>query len=97
MADRQTHRAQHVGLPPRVFLYTLDQIALMLSVSQQQVELGYIFFEGRTDGIPQRDEMIARNIAPRDAKPEWRVAENDFVRWLKLKGFRFHESGWATR
>lgn len=82
-----------VGLPPRVFLFTLDQIAFMLNISERAVAQTYTYFEGRSIGTRTRDRMIARNIAPDDRAPDWRVAEREFVRWMKLKGFRYYERG----
>jgi hypothetical protein len=39
--------------------------------------------------------MLARDISPDDAeRPDWRVSEKDFVRWLRFKGFRYHERGY---
>lgn len=83
-----------VGLPPRPFLYTFDQIAQILSVGVAAVGRSYIFYEGRSTGARPRDRMIARNIAAPTDKPEWRVAEGELVRWMKVKGFRYHERGW---
>ncbi|HEY6021724.1 MAG TPA: hypothetical protein VIY48_18200 [Candidatus Paceibacterota bacterium] len=85
--------APKIGLPPRVFLYTLDQIALMLDLPVQTVTTSYIYFEGRSIGRKGNELMIARNIAPDDQKPEWRVPEREFVRWMKTKGFRYYERG----
>lgn len=53
----------------------------------------YLYFEGRSIGARRRDLMIARNIAPPDQDPEWRVTEREFVRWMKTKGFRYYETG----
>lgn len=86
-------RGDKIGLPPRVFLYTLDQIAVMLDVSEVQLGRAYIFFEGRSIGRRQVSLMTARNIAPADDKPDWRVAEREFVRWMKVKGFRYYDRG----
>lgn len=76
-ADRE-----RLGLPPRLFLYTLDQIADMLAVSDL-AEAGMVHFEGRSPGVPQERQMIARNISPDDQPPEWRVEEREFIRWMK--------------
>lgn len=82
-----------VGIPPRVFLWTLDQIATMLNLQTRDVAARYVYFEGRSIGSRKRELMIARNIAPEDADPEWRVAERELVRWLRTKGFRYYERG----
>lgn len=85
--------APAVGMPTRVFLYTLDQLSVMLDIDPKSIELQYVYFEGRSIGTKHRHLMIARNIAPSDQKPEWRIAEREFVRWLKFKGFRHYERG----
>ena len=85
--------AESVGLPVRPFLYTIDQIALLLSVPQGVVESSYLYYEGRSSGIRSKDLISAVNIAKRHEKPEWRVAEREFVRWLRHKGFRVYETG----
>lgn len=80
-----------VGLPPRPFLYTLDQISVMLDLSLVSIRQSYIFFEGRSIGSKRKDLMIAQNIAPADQAPEWRVPEREFIRWMRTKGFRHYE------
>lgn len=80
-----------IGLPMRPFLYTLDQISTVLDIAESKVRSQYIHFEGRSIGVATRDQMIARNIAPADEKPEWRVAEQEFIRWLKRKGFKHYD------
>lgn len=88
-------QANAVGMPPRVFLYTLDQIGVMLDLNETALAR-HVYFEGRSVGARKRGYMIARNIAPPDAKPEWRIAEREFVRWMKFKGFRYYERGTAS-
>jgi hypothetical protein len=80
-----------VGLPPRPFLYTEDQIAGIIGVQANTVKTRYLWYEGREVGAADIDKMIARNIAPATDKPEWRVAEGELVRWLRRKGFKFYE------
>lgn len=67
------------NLPPRLFLYTRDQLQEMLIVKDIDV---YLHFDGRSVGTPRRDKMLARNIAPAGETPEWRVEEMEFVRWM---------------
>lgn len=86
-------QAPAVGLPVRVFLFTLDQIAVVINVSVPTVKKSYIYFEGRSIGVRHRYLMVARNIAPPDEKPDWRVAERELIRWLKFKKFRYYEVG----
>lgn len=87
--------ANAVGLPPRVFLYTLDQLGVMLDMNERQVK-DNLFYEGRDSGRRRPDLMITRNIAPQGSSPNWRVAEREFVRWMRAKGFRHYEKGGFT-
>lgn len=77
----------------RVFLYTLDQLTQILSIPEAQLMERYLFFQGRSVGIKKNDELLAVNIAPRHAPPEWRVSEKELLRWLAHKGFRVYETG----
>lgn len=88
---------EKMDVPVRVFLWTLDQIAVMLSVDLATVEKSYVFYTGRSSGMASVNLLQARNIAPPGMKPEWRVAENELKRWLKRKGFRFYEASQVTR
>jgi hypothetical protein len=85
----------NLGLPPRVFLYTLDQVASMLSYSEAALKGKMVYFDGRSTGPQPTDKLLARNIAPAGTTPEWRIAEQEFMRWLKYKGFRLYEAAWA--
>jgi hypothetical protein len=82
-----------VGMPARVFLFTLDQISVMLDISERQIKEKYLYFEGRSIGTKRRDLMIARNIAGQNDTPDWRVTEREFIRWMKVKGFKYYERG----
>lgn len=77
-----------LNLPYRPFLYTLDQIAVILSIQEVNLK-SYLFFEGRQSGRAIPDEIRVVNIAPRDAKPDWRCEERELMRWMKRKGFRY--------
>jgi hypothetical protein len=80
-----------VGLPPVIFLYTIDQIASMLNVEEKTVRLKYLYYVGRTAGAKLRAHMEAVNIAadPTD-NPDWRVSMTEFIAWLKRMGFKIH-------
>jgi hypothetical protein len=80
-----------VGLPPRPFLYTIDQLSVILDLSEAQIMKQYIYFEGRSIGTRRLNVMSARNIAPKDQKAEWRVSEREFIRWMRTMGFRYYE------
>lgn len=92
---KKRHSTQQIGLPPNVFLYTLDQIATILSLPVEEFKTkGYVFYEGRSTYIKKSSQMSARNVAPdpKDA-PVWRILDQELVRWMKLKGFRYYEAG----
>ena len=89
--DNLRKGARNVGLPPRPFLYTIDQIATILNLTEFEVNKTYIYFERRSVGTKTREQMLARNIAPRDKTPDWRVAEMELVRWMRFRGFRFYD------
>ena len=72
-------------LPPRPFLYTQDQVADLLAVTDVSA---YLFYDGRSTGTPPKDKMLARNIAPEGLPPEWRIEEQELIRWFKHTGFR---------
>lgn len=87
-------RPGEVGLPPRPFLYSLDQISTLLCIERSGLS-SHIHFEGRSVGPCRPQRMLARDIAPPGERPDWRVAESELVRWCRLKGFRLYERGWA--
>lgn len=81
---------ERMGLPLRAFMYTTDQIAYMLGDTDKHVRATMIHYEGREVTPRPHAKMLARNIAPEGEKPEWRVAENELIRWLRFKGFRIY-------
>jgi hypothetical protein len=82
-----------IGLPPRPFLYTLDQICVLIELNLFNLKRDYIYFEGRSIGIKHPSLMSARNIAEPDQPPDWRVAERELIRWMRHKGWRYYDSG----
>lgn len=89
-------RPESVGLPPRPFLYTLDQISVILNVTEDQVPR-YVYYEGRSTGPRNVKKMVARNINPdKTEKPDWRVAERELIRWMKAMGFKYYDRGVVT-
>jgi hypothetical protein len=87
--------AESVGLPVRDFLYTVDQIATLLEVGETQVYDNYLHYDGRSVGPRPKGKMIARDVSSDDdPKPEWRVTEREFIRWMKFKGYRYHTRGY---
>ena len=89
--------AAKVDLPPRIFLYTLDQVAYCVEMSVESLRRAHVHFAGRTTGYSPRGLILARNIAEPKDKPDWRVTEGELVRWLKFKGFVFSESSRLIR
>ncbi len=76
------------NLPPRPFLYTIDQLSVILNLAEVTLKDKYLYFVGRTPGVQSLDVIAARNIARFGDKPEWRVEERELIRWMKRKGFR---------
>lgn len=85
--------AKKIGLPPRTFLYTLDQLSVMLDLPEAALRKSHLYFMGRSTGTIKNDLMACTNIAATGEKPEWRVAEREFTRWMRNKGFRHYETG----
>lgn len=88
-----------VGLPIRPFLYTLDQIAHLMSVESERyfINANRVHFEGRSQGTPRRDQMLARNISPGSKAPDWRIAEQEFIRYLKYHNFKVYVRSWLVK
>lgn len=95
-ARKKDNLAVQVGLPVKTFLYTLDQIAGMLNMRQDDVMQQYIHFDNRSLGAPPSKAMRARNIARDEDTPDWRVTEGEFIRWLRLMKIRVYEHGGAV-
>ena len=87
---------EKIGIPTRVFLFTVDQISVMLDVDEKHILNTYLYFEGRSTGSRKKGLMVAINIAPPEEKPEWRIAEREFIRWMRVKGYRYYERGAFT-
>ena len=85
--------APKIGIPVRVFLFTVDQLSVMLDIDENSLRQTHLYFEGRSIGSKKKSLMVARNIAGENEKPDWRVTEREFVRWMKMKGFRYYERG----
>lgn len=83
------------NIPIRTFLYSLEQIEQMIGIPASALAQSYIYFQGRTIGIKRPWMIQARNIAGPDDIPEWRVADREFIRWLRNRGFRVIERGYV--
>lgn len=84
-----------LGLPPKPFFYTVDQIASLLSLEEDYIRRSLLHYEGRSVGPCPRDKILAINIAPEGEKPEWRVTERKLITWMRLKGVRYYERGYV--
>lgn len=82
-----------IGLPTRVFLFTIDQISVMTDIGEPTLRNHHIFYQGRSIGSRKKAMMVAINVAPPEEKPDWRITEREFIRWMRLKGFRYYERG----
>lgn len=80
----------------------MDQIAALLNLSEHTIATRYIHYQNYTFGPHKPDKMIAHNISREGAvnprastKNDWRVSEDEFMRWMKRKGFRFYDRAWT--
>lgn len=87
--------AEKIGLPIRPFLYTLDQVAGLFQVQLVNLKSNYLHYEGRHIGVRPYDKLKAHNIAPNGETPDWRITEQELVRWLRFKGFKVYTKGFA--
>jgi len=76
-----------IALPQHDFFYTIEQIALILSVEEAWLRKR-IYFAGRMPDVHVRDKLQAVNIAGADERPRWRISNRDLSRWLIRKGYR---------
>lgn len=95
MPRYNTPERDKVGMPPRVFMYTSDQIAGMLEVKEEYVKKTLFFYDVREPGLCPRSKMRAVNIAPEGETPVWRVTEREFVRFLRHRGVKIFERGYG--
>ena len=84
-----------LGLPAPVFLYTPEQIATMLAVTEKRLFADVLWLDGHELGKPPVESIRAINIAKPEDTPIWRIEEEEFVRWARVKRFRRYERGWA--
>jgi len=84
-----------IGLPPRIFLYTVDQVAQMLSLTIPYVKNTLLFYDRREPGLTPKTRLRAINIAPEGETPEWRVTERELIRYLRSRGVKFYETGYG--
>lgn len=82
---------QEVGLPPFIFLFTVDQIAGMLNIELSTLMVQYLYYAGRSSGRKASHQMDAVNIAPEDALPDWRVPAREFLQWCKRRNIKVNQ------
>jgi hypothetical protein len=82
---------KEVGLPSRIFLFTLDQVSSMLNVDEAKLRREYLYYAGRSVGRQPLRTMFAANIAPKELPAEWRVSDREFIRYCKAAGFRGYD------
>lgn len=86
-----------ITLPMIPFLYTVDQLAAMLSMEENSIRQRLLFYEGRSTGAQRKDQMRAINIARDDEskkEAEWRISDFEFRKWMRFKGFKYYERGY---
>ena len=88
MPDPENNTAGKLNLPVRTFMYTIDQMAVVMSLREITVKR-YLHYDGRTFGPRRKDMIRVVNIALDGEAPVWRASETEFVRFLKYKGFKF--------
>lgn len=79
-----------IQLPLVQFLFTLDQVAMLLNITETDLAQRYLFFEGVSTGI-SRGRMRARDISPTPDRRDWRVGYSEFRLFLTTKGYRVVE------
>lgn len=82
-----------LGLPPRVFFYTLGQVGAIIEMSEADVLKKVVYLEGREVGRKMRGQLQAINVARGDHTPEWRVEDAELIRWLRHKKIRRFDRG----
>ena len=76
-------------LPVKTFMYTIEQIAYMLDVTEQTVKKRILYYQGRERRKWTNDDLVAVNFSRQDEKPEWRISEEEFIRWMRRKRIKF--------
>lgn len=75
-----------VTIPRPPFLYTLDQVGLIVSWPKARLHQR-TFYIGRSLGTKSKDQLEAFSIAEPGEKPDWRVSEHELMRWLRRHGY----------
>lgn len=91
---RAVGESKNVGLPPRPFLYTLDQVAGLVNLDLTEFKKKYCYYENRSTGVKRKFLVSARNIAAPDDRPDWRISERELIRWMRYMGFKYYDRGY---
>lgn len=83
----EVERRPTIQLPRHEFFYTLDQVAMILSVEEPWLR-GRIYFAGRMPDTFVRDKLQAVNLAGANERPRWRISNRELTRWLVRKGYK---------
>lgn len=76
-----------IQLPATPFLYTLDQVAVLINKSQKDIEK-QCHFIGRSLRDHKLHQLRVMNVAAPGNSPDWRVSESEFIRWLIRHGYQ---------
>lgn len=76
-------------LPLKAFMYTLEQVADMLSIDRVYFKNKFVYYKGRTPRVHTSHELAAVNLAKPAEEPIWRISEDELIRWLKVKRINF--------
>jgi hypothetical protein len=81
-----------VRLPHKPFLYTVDQVALLVGESPVAFSKRYVFREGTDLGSRHPRQLRALNIEPEWLVDQtWRIHEDELKRWLRVIGMGYQE------
>lgn len=76
-------------------MYTIDQVASMLSCTDSYIKNRIGYFQGRTVVSRTPDDLLFINIAKPTDTAEWRCTEKELLRYLKRKGFKVVDTPWT--
>jgi len=78
----------YLQLPVKSFMYTPDQIATMLAITERHLSRHLLYYVGRMKRPKTQEDLVAFNIARVNEDPIWRIPEEELLRWLKWKRIR---------
>jgi hypothetical protein len=88
---------KEVSLPVRPFLYTHEQVAQILGMTENGLSNHVAFYEGASVHKYTPHDLKFINVGKPDDKKIWRCEERELVRWMKLKGVKVRDASWARR